>query len=449
MSRLKHVLAHRRFLPLLLILVGGLLLTPGLAAATPAAQTSGWWAEYFTNPGLKGNPAVARFEPAVDYDWGSGAPVSGIPADNFSVRWTQTMNFTAAPYRFTLTVNDGARLWIDGELIIDHWQVTDDPTFTATRTLTAGPHTIQIAYFEGTGNAVAKFSFERIDGDFEFYPDWKGLYWNNKTLSGDPAWWRSDDKIGFDWGNGSPHPAVQVDNFSAQWTRAVTFETGTYRFYAFHDDGARAWVGDKQVINEWHEQLVNLSTGDLSLTAGTYFVRVEYFEATGLAQMGFWWEKISDVPGPTPTPKPGDGTGKTVVVDNTDKGFQWGGYDHRYTAPGGVGGNFFWTYNSFTQPVNYGKWVPALSAAGKYEVLAFIPSSHASSRFVRYRVLHNGQRHDRVVDQSRFFDQWVSLGTYDFNAANVGKEFVLVYDNTREPGGATKIAFDAIKWVPK
>jgi hypothetical protein len=41
----------------------------------------------------------------------------------------------------------------------------------------------------------------------------------------------------------------------------------------------------------------------------------------------------------------------------------------------------------------------------------------------------------------------VSLGTYYFNAAGAEKEFVLVYDNTREPFGSHEIAFDAMKFV--
>ena len=49
--------------------------------------------------------------------------------------------------------------------------------------------------------------------------------------------------------------------------------------------------------------------------------------------------------------------------------------------------------------------------------------------------------------QYRYSNQWASLGTYYFNAMNVGNEFVLMYDNTREPDGSTAIAFDAMKFV--
>jgi len=78
-----------------------------------------------------------------------------------------------------------------------------------------------------------------------------------------------------------------------------------------------------------------------------------------------------------------------------------------------------------------------------------IPPRFASSTNVRYRILHNGQRHDRIVDQSRYSEQWVSLGTYYFNAGSGGSEFVLVYDNTQEPHGSRMIAFDAVEFVPR
>jgi hypothetical protein len=52
------------------------------------------------------------------------------------------------------------------------------------------------------------------------------------------------------------------------------------------------------------------------------------------------------------------------------------------------------------------------------------------------------------VDQSAYYNQWVNLGTYYFNGQNKGKEFILVYDNTREPIYSAYIAFDAVKLVP-
>jgi len=137
-----------------------------------------------------------------------------------------------------------------------------------------------------------------------------------------------------------------------------------------------------------------------------------------------------------------------VIVDNDCSAFWWGGpLDLRHIAQGGYGGNSYWTYNNGTNPVNYGKWIPQLPARGNYEVYAHIPNTYATSANARYRILHNGMRDDRVIGQNRYSNQWASLGTYYFNAMNTGNEFVLMYDNTREPDGSTAIAFDAMKFV--
>ena len=135
-------------------------------------------------------------------------------------------------------------------------------------------------------------------------------------------------------------------------------------------------------------------------------------------------------------------------MDNDCPAFLWGGpLTSRRAGQSGYGNNSYWTYNSGTNPVNYGKWIPQLPAPGNYEVYAHIPGAYATSANVRYRILHNGMRDDQVIAQSRYSNQWAKLGTYYFNATNIGNEFVLMYDNTKEPGGSTTIAFDAVKFM--
>ena len=135
-------------------------------------------------------------------------------------------------------------------------------------------------------------------------------------------------------------------------------------------------------------------------------------------------------------------------MDNNCPAFWWGGpLTLRRVAHGGYAGDSYWTYNSGINPVNYGKWIPQLPTPGNYEVLAHIPNAYATSANARYRILHNGMRDDQVIGQYRYSNQWANLGTYYFNAMNTGNEFVLMYDNTREPDGSTTIAFDAVKFA--
>lgn len=113
-----------RQLVLFLFLVGMLLLaTGGAAAQGPSPQHSDtvWQAYYWTNPNLTGDPQVQTVADRINFNWGTGGPGGGIPADNFSARWTRTVDLAAGRYRFTATSDDGIRVWVDGTLVIDQW----------------------------------------------------------------------------------------------------------------------------------------------------------------------------------------------------------------------------------------------------------------------------------------------------------------------------------------
>ncbi|MES1178494.1 MAG: PA14 domain-containing protein [Myxococcales bacterium] len=103
---------------------------------------------------------ATRFDSSINFDWGSGAPgPAGIGADGFSVRWTgSVIPSTTEAYRFYTETDDGARLWVNGSLLIDKWQDQGPTEYsTATVSLTAGtPVTFRFEYYENGGGAAAK-----------------------------------------------------------------------------------------------------------------------------------------------------------------------------------------------------------------------------------------------------------------------------------------------------
>ena len=117
---------------------------------------------------------------------------------------------------------------------------------------------------------------------------WRGEYFNNETLSGDPVLVRDDAAIDFDWEAGAPGPGVNHDHFSARWTRAVHFDAGMYRFSVFRDDGARLWIDDVLVLDEWHEGR-EWHTVDHALSAGDHTIRLQMYEITGWATAKLSW----------------------------------------------------------------------------------------------------------------------------------------------------------------
>jgi len=119
---------------------------------------------------------------------------------------------------------------------------------------------------------------------------WRAQYFANRKLDGSPVLERRDPAIDFDWGDGSPDPAVPADNFSVRWKRTLGFTPGTYRFYASCDDGVRISVDGKRIVDAWQDQkLPNTRWGDITLAAGRHTVVVEYYDHGGKASAHVWW----------------------------------------------------------------------------------------------------------------------------------------------------------------
>jgi len=125
-----------------------------------------WKGEYFNNMILSGSPVMVRDDGSgsTDFDWGSGSPSStcAIGTDHFSVRWTRTVNFDADTYRFTVTGDDGFKLYVDGQLALNKWFDQPPTTYTVDVPLTAGTHTLKLEYYENGGGAVAKLSWQKV-----------------------------------------------------------------------------------------------------------------------------------------------------------------------------------------------------------------------------------------------------------------------------------------------
>jgi hypothetical protein len=115
--------------------------------------------QYYDNSDLTALKFV-RYDPTVNFNWGTGSPNALIGSDTFSVRWTGDFNFFAGSYTFTATVDDGVRVWIDGSLALDQWH-NQSATFNFQRTLTTGVHRIVVEYYEGTGPAKAQLQWSK------------------------------------------------------------------------------------------------------------------------------------------------------------------------------------------------------------------------------------------------------------------------------------------------
>jgi hypothetical protein len=117
--------------------------------------------EYFANKSLTAPAVFTTTEATISHDWGNLGPGNGIPNDGFSARWQGSYRFEGSSYTFTTTADDGVRLWVDGELLIDQWKDQAPTEYRATRAMTAGDHPVKVEYYENAGGAVAQVSWAK------------------------------------------------------------------------------------------------------------------------------------------------------------------------------------------------------------------------------------------------------------------------------------------------
>jgi hypothetical protein len=123
--------------------------------------------EYFNNTTLSGFPVLTRIDPSVNFnlvDVGPGAPIG---ADDWSARWTADLEIAIADtYTFSVNSQDGTRLWIDGELVLDMWVAWVTTRYsTLPMYLERGIHSLRLEFFDSGGDAVQQ------------------LYWSTPTMA--------------------------------------------------------------------------------------------------------------------------------------------------------------------------------------------------------------------------------------------------------------------------
>jgi hypothetical protein len=128
---------------------------------SPPGNGTGLTGTYFQGTTLSGTPLLTRVDPTVNFNFAGGSPAPGIPADQFSVRWEGLVEARSdEPYTFYVTHDDGARLWVNDQLVIDNW--TDHAAIedSGTITLALGQrYSIRLEFYENAGDASATLSW--------------------------------------------------------------------------------------------------------------------------------------------------------------------------------------------------------------------------------------------------------------------------------------------------
>ncbi|MFZ3590412.1 PA14 domain-containing protein [Bacillus sp. DJP31] len=238
-----------------------------------SAIDNSWVGEIFPNQNFEGIPFVMggknSAQPISDinfsWGWGLGSPHKEVKGDQFTARYTKEVTLNAGTYLFNASGDDGIRVFLDGQLLINGWQNSVSITKRQTAYVESGKHTIVVEYYENVGNATLSF-------DYEFISPNKVYFQSNQQLE---YTWRLGGPIGF-----------PVDGFEALFDQSQYLVGGDYFIQTFADDGIKVKVNDELKINRWTDSGGVLDTSlMLNTQPGYHKILTSYYEKTGDAQV--------------------------------------------------------------------------------------------------------------------------------------------------------------------
>jgi hypothetical protein len=262
-----------------------------LSTALPIG--TGLTGEYFIGNNFQ-TPELVRNDATINLNLPKKTPDPSIPKGDYSVRWTgQILPRFTQTYTLTAKTNDEVNVWINGQLVVG----SGLPTLSGTIALQAGQkYNIEIEFAHtGTGGSAlqlywaSKSQPKQIIPARALFPDptttlpigsgLTGTYYSSANFKR-LLMTRVDPNIDFNFGAGTPGPAVPGRAFAVQWVGNITPSySETYTFYTLSDDGARVWVNNQLIISNWTDHTATLNKGTITLAANTaYDFKVQYFE---------------------------------------------------------------------------------------------------------------------------------------------------------------------------
>jgi murein DD-endopeptidase MepM/ murein hydrolase activator NlpD len=161
-------------------------------------------------------------------------------------------------------------------------------------------------------------------------------------------------------------------------------------------------------------------------------------------------QPMSAIPEPEEPPADQGRYGKDIVVTPEDPRFSTGKHDPAATFQqfsGTWGWKVYYTKTRADKSTVWARWVPQITESGQYEVSVFIPARHAGTENARYK-LHGvkGAAGEIVISipQARYYNLWVPLGIYEFDANDKNAGIIFLNDLTGEAG--KEIAYDAVRF---
>lgn len=236
----------------------------------PVATINNGRGEYFDNKSLSGAPVLVRDDVQISFASGGGSPAPGtIGKDGFSVRWTRNLNLAVGDYRFSLTVDDGGRLWVNGHQLINAWEDQASRTYTGDIYLPGGGVPVKVEFHENTGGATAQLSWTKTDGSPNpgpgtvvvdngsqgFVKGGSASAWHRESegYDGDLLWTKSNDYVRPNYNWARWYPSLKAGRYEVFVYIPHRFSTTAgARYWVSHRDGLTLRVVNPSVYsNQW------------------------------------------------------------------------------------------------------------------------------------------------------------------------------------------------------
>jgi len=204
----------------------------GIVIGNGTGLRGNYYSSHFSTNAFSGAPTLSRIDPSVNFDFGLGSPDPSISVDYFTARWAgQVQALGDDNYTFYTISDDGVRLWVNGQKIIDNWTLHAPTTNSAALSLVGvQKYDVFMEYFENAVSAVAKLYWSNAGGSvgFEAIPP-SQLYPAN-TIPVQPALGvaQSDPThLVFSWGPGQ-YSLVWATNVDGPYTNKILGATSPW-----------------------------------------------------------------------------------------------------------------------------------------------------------------------------------------------------------------------------
>lgn len=232
---------------------------------TASAIGNGLTATYYNSLNFT-NPALTRIDPQINFSWLNSSPANEVGADDFTVRWTGKIEpQTSGTYIFYTTSDDGVRLWVNNQLIIDNWTNHGDTEDRGTIALQGGQqYDIKMEFYEREGYATAKLEWSSTLTARQFIPQFR-LFSAAPTASGVVVSGRVTSPLGTGLSN------VRVMLTGGNLSEPIYAQTNPFGYYQFDDVTA----GENYVITVSSKQH-NFAQSSLLLNVTGYVTDADF-----------------------------------------------------------------------------------------------------------------------------------------------------------------------------